>query len=119
MDAVAVGFEAVGERDVRSERVGAAQGGLPGGGDVVVAVVVGIVEEEDEEVGVAAIGVAGGGALAELLLDGGEPALGALPGVVGAVELVGSVGAVAGGEERSVVPGRVVSQVSEARAFEE
>ena len=40
-----------------------------------------------------------GGALAELLLDACEPALGALPGVIRAIELVGAVGAVAGGEQ--------------------
>ena len=99
MDGVAVGFEAVGEGGVAAEGVGAAEGAFVAGGDVVVLVDGGLVDEEDEEVGVAAVAEAGGGLRAELLLDGGEPAFGALPGVVGAVELVGAVGAVAGGEE--------------------
>ena len=41
-----------------------------------------------------------GGLLPELLLQGGEPALGALPRVVEPVEVVGAVGAVAAGEEK-------------------
>ena len=47
----------------------------------------------------AAVAEAGGGLLAELLLNAGEPAFGALPRGVRAVEEVGAVGAVAGGEE--------------------
>ena len=47
----------------------------------------------------AKIAEAGGGARAELLLDAAEPGLGALPRVVRAVEEIGAVGAVAGGEE--------------------
>jgi hypothetical protein len=58
-----------------------------------------VVDQEDEEVGVAAVSEAGGGVGAELLLDGREPGFGAFVGVVGAVEEIGSVGAVAGGEE--------------------
>jgi hypothetical protein len=46
---------------------------------VVVLVDGGLVDEEDEEVGVAAVAEAGGGLRAELLLDAGKPALGALP----------------------------------------
>ena len=79
VDGVAVGFEAVGEGDVGGEVVGAAEGGFVAGGDVVVFVDGGLVDKEDEEVGVAAVAEAGGGLRAELLLDAGEPAFGALP----------------------------------------
>ena len=99
MDGVAVGFEAVGEGGVRAKVVGAAECSLVAGGDVIVLVDGGLVGEEDEEVGVATVAEAGCGFLAELLLDAGEPALGALLRVVGAVEEIGTVGAVAGGEE--------------------
>ena len=99
MDAVAILFEAVGEGGVAAKIVGAAQGAFVAGGDVVVLVDGGLADEEDEEVRVAAVAEAGGGVGAELLLDGGEVALGALPRRVGAVEEVSAVGTVAGGEE--------------------
>ena len=86
---------------------------------MVVLVVGGVVAEEDELVGVAEVAEAGGGARAELLLDAGEPGLGALPGVVGAVEEIGAVGAVAGGEQNVGGAGLGFSQVSLARALEE
>ncbi len=79
MDGVAVGFDAVGECDVGVKGLGAAERSFVAGGDVVVLVDGGAVDEEDEEVGVAAVAEAGGGLLAELLLDAGEPAFGALP----------------------------------------
>ena len=99
MDGVAVGFDAVGEGGVGGEGVGAAEGSLVAGGDVVVFVDGGLVGEEDEEVGVAAVAIAGGGLLAQLLLNAGEPAFGALPRWVRAVEEIRAVGTVAGGEE--------------------
>ena len=61
------------------EGLGAAEGAFVAGGDVVVLVDGGLIDEENEEVGVAAVAEAGGGLRAELLLDAGEPALGALP----------------------------------------
>ncbi len=79
VDGVAVGFYAVGEGGVGAEGVGSAEGSFVAGGDVVVLVDGGLVDEEDEEIGVAAVAEAGGGLRAELLLDGGEPAFGALP----------------------------------------
>ena len=79
--------------------MGASECAFVAGGDVVVLVDGGLVDEEDEEVGVAAVAEASCGLGAELLLDAGEPAFGALPGWVRAVELVRAVGAVAGGEE--------------------
>jgi len=99
VDGVAVCFTTVGEGDVGTEGLDAAECTFVAGGDVVVLVDGRLVDEEDEEVGVAVVAEAGGGLLAELLLDAGEPALGALPRGVRAVKLVGSVGAVAGGEE--------------------
>ena len=99
MDGVAGFFEAVGERGVAADRVGAAQGAFVAGGDVVVLVDGGLADDEDEEVGVAEVAEAGGGSRAELLLDAAEPGFGALPLGVVAVEVVGAVGAVAGGEE--------------------
>ncbi len=79
MDGVAVGFYAIGEGGVGAEVVGAADGSFVAGGDVVVFVDGGLVDEEDEEIGVATVAEAGGGLWAELLLDAGEPAFGALP----------------------------------------
>ena len=79
MDRVAVGFDPVGEGDVGAEGVGAAEGAFVAGGDVVVFVDGGLVDEEHEEVGMPAVAEAGGGLGAELLLDAGEPAFGALP----------------------------------------
>ena len=59
--------------------------------------------KRSEEIGVAEVAEVGGGPLPELLLEGGEPALGAFPGVVGAVEVVRAIGArLAGGEEEDV-----------------
>ena len=60
VDAVSVGFDAVGEGGVGGEVLGAAEGALVAGGDVVVLVDGGPVDEEDEEVGVAAVAEAGG-----------------------------------------------------------
>jgi hypothetical protein len=99
VDGVAVGFETIREGSVCTEVIGSAERPLVAGGDVVVLVDGGLVDEENEEIGVAAIAEAGGGLGAELLLDGGVPALGALPRWVRAVELVGSIGAIAGGQE--------------------
>ena len=79
MDGVAIGFDAVGEGGVGAEGLGSAEGSFVAGGDVVVFVDGRLVDEENEEVGVAAVAEAGGGLGAELLLDAGEPALGALP----------------------------------------
>src|SRR5271167_324077 len=100
VDLVAVGLEAVGERAVAGEIVFAAQGSVPVGGDVVVLIDAGLSVVENEEVGVAEVAEIRGGPLPKLLLEGGEPALGALPGVVGAVEVVSPVGAVAAGKEQ-------------------
>jgi hypothetical protein len=53
---------------------------------------------EDEQVGVATEGEGGFGILAERLANGAKPSPGTLPGVVGAVELLGAEGAVIVGE---------------------
>jgi hypothetical protein len=66
---------------------------------VIVFVDLGLVGEEDEEVGVATVAETGCGALAKLLLDAGEPAFGALLRVVGAIEEICTIGAVAYGKE--------------------
>ena len=111
-------FEAVGEGGVAAERVGAAERAFVAGGDVVVLVDRRVVHEEDEEIGVLEVAEAGGGAGAELLLHAAQPSLGALPRGV-AVEVVGAVGAVAGGEENVGCAGSVLSQLSLASALEE
>src|ERR1039458_2579553 len=86
-------------RGVAANVIRAAEGGFVGGGDVVVLVDGGLGYKEHEFICMAKVAEAGGGAGAEMLLDAAEPGLGALPGVVWAVEEIRSVGAVAGGEE--------------------
>ena len=95
VDAVAVGFKAEEQQRRTGDGNGVAQRRLPGAVDVVVLVDRRIVAQQNELVGVAAIAEGRDGAAAQLLARGGEPALGALPRVVGAVELVGAEGAIA------------------------
>src|SRR5580692_9900872 len=79
----------------------AAHGCVVGLVGVTIGVNLGIVAKEYEQVGVAAVGKGELGVLAEVLMEGGVPGFGALPGIVVAVKLIRAEGTVERGQENS------------------
>jgi len=117
VDRVARLLQPVGKRGVAAQFVGAAQRTFVAGGDVVVLVDRGQPLEQHKQIAVPPVAEAGRRARAKLLLNAGQPSLGALPRVVRAIKIVAPYGRSLAASRTSVVPALVFSQLSLASAL--